>query len=357
MKKVLLVILAALMCIQMAACSSVPTECTHDFSQFVPKQEYDALVEQCDIAQNELNAAKTNYDTIKSDYNTAKTQYEETKAAYDAVFANMESTLAERDAALINYETAKTEYDTIKAEYDAAKAEYEILQINYEALMAEYEVLKKYVDEHIGSGSSTPSTGKPDDEKNKDEWFYLHDKWNLYKAVKLSDTVIKIENWGRFNAGEGGDPFKYEYDVCVISTTDNATDFRWLDESYVAFSITLKDEENSYMDGAAKVCFTIEAGEDAELLLYQHDKWNLYKAVKLSDTVIKIENWGRFNAGEDGDPFKHEYDVCVISTTDNATDFKWLDDKHTAFSITMHDAENSYWAEPSVVYFTISTDE
>lgn len=77
----------------------------------------------------------------------------------------------------------------------------------------------------------------------------------------------------------------------------------------------------------------------------------------LTETIFKIENWGRFDAGEDGDPFKLEYDVCVISTADASIDFKWLDDTHTAFSITLHDKENSYWTEECLVTFVVSSTE
>ena len=88
-----------------------------------------------------------------------------------------------------------------------------------------------------------------------------------------------------------------------------------------------------------------------------YDKWNLYKATQLSETTFKIENWGRFDAGEDGDPFKLDYDVCVISSTDASTEFKWLDDTHTAFSITLHDKENFYWTEECLVTFVVSSTE
>ena len=88
-----------------------------------------------------------------------------------------------------------------------------------------------------------------------------------------------------------------------------------------------------------------------------YDKWDLYKATQLSETTFKIENWGRFDAREDGDPFKLDYDVCVISTADASIDFKWLDDTHTAFSITLHDKENSYWTEACLVTFVVSSTE
>ena len=173
-----------------------------------------------------------------------------------------------------------------------------------------------------GNGFDTFSPAQNTSKKYDTVFFYMHDKWDLYKATQISETTIKIENWGRFDAAVDGDPFKYEYDVCVISTADTANGFRWLDEEHTAFSVKLTDEQNSYMEGTVEAHFAIEATDSATVFSYQHDKWDLYKAVQLSDSTIKIENWGRFDASVDGDPFKHEYDVCVISTTDTTTDFQ-----------------------------------
>ena len=206
-----------------------------------------------------------------------------------------------------------------------------------------------------GTGTSAPS--KNDTKKYGTVFLYQHDKWDLYKATQISETTIKIENWGRFDAAVDGDPFKYEYDVCVISTADTATEFKWLDEEHTAFSVKLTDEQNSYMEGTILAYFAVEITDSATTYSYQHDKWDLYKAVQLSDSTIKIENWGRFDAGEGGDPFKFEYDLCVISTAEATTDFKWLDDSHSAFSITLYDEENSYWEEACVVTFVIATSE
>ena len=100
-----------------------------------------------------------------------------------------------------------------------------------------------------------------------------------------------------------------------------------------------------------------ESEESGKEFTCLYDKWDLYKAIQLSETTFKIENWGRFDAGEDGDPFKLDYDVCVISTADASTDFKWLDDTHTAFSITLHDEKNSYWEEECLVTFVVSSTE
>ncbi len=189
------------------------------------------------------------------------------------------------------------------------------------------------------------------------EFTCMYDKWDLYKATQLSETTFKIENWGRFDAGEDGDPFKLDYDVCVISSTDASTEFKWLDDTHTAFSISMSDENNNRMEGIVSVCFAIETSDSVANFTYQHDKWNLYKATQLSETTFKIENWGRFDAGEGGDPFKHDYDVCVISIADTTTDFKWLDDTHTAFSITLHDKENFYWTEECLVTFVVSSTE
>ena len=84
---------------------------------------------------------------------------------------------------------------------------------------------------------------------------YLHDRWDLYIATLLSDKTIKIENYGRFDAGANGDPFKYEYDVSIISTEDSSIDFHWLDGSHTSFSLNMQDEENYYWDEPCKVGF------------------------------------------------------------------------------------------------------
>jgi hypothetical protein len=208
-----------------------------------------------------------------------------------------------------------------------------------------------------GAGIGTSAPSKNNSKKYGAVFLYQHDKWDVYKATQVSETTIKIENWGRFNASEDGDPFKFEYDLCVISTTDTAADFKWLDEEHTAFSVKLTDEQNSYMEGTVQASFAIEATDSSTVFSHQHDKWDLYKAVQLSESTIKIENWGRFDAGADGDPFKHEYDLCIISTTDTTTDFRWLDDSHSAFSITLYDEENSYWEEACVVTFVVATSE
>ena len=183
---------------------------------------------------------------------------------------------------------------------------------------------------------------------------YQNDKWNWYKAYKISDTTLRVERWSRFDAGEDGDPFKRERDLCIIKTEDTANGFAWSDDTHSAFTINMIDEDNSYWEEETSTPFAIESSEpDLRTLTYMHDRWDLYVATVLSDETIIVENWSRFDAGEDGDPFKREYHVMVINTTSGTPDFRWTDDSHVAFTITMQDAKNSYWDEAQQVTFTL----
>lgn len=185
-------------------------------------------------------------------------------------------------------------------------------------------------------------------------YVYQNDKWNLYKAYLLSPNTIKIEKWTRFNAGEDGDPFARTQDICIIRIDEGSFGFSWTDQTQSAFTVTLKDEDNSYWEEEAIVPFSIENnGEAYKILTYQNDRWDLYVAVVLSDETVVIENWSRFNAGENGDPFKREYGVLAVNTSDGSHDFTWTDDAHVAFTITMEDAKNGYWDGMQQVSFAI----
>ena len=183
-------------------------------------------------------------------------------------------------------------------------------------------------------------------------FFYMNDKWHWYRAVALSETVIKVEKWSRFNAGADGDPFAYDSDICIIQANDTSVDFAWTDDEHAAFTITMEDEENSYWEGRKITPFTIEPDPAKHpCFTYQNDKWNLYKAYRISEKTISVENWSRFNAGEDGDPFSKEKSLCIIKTDDASTDFKWADDSQAAFTITLNDEENSYWEGERITPF------
>ena len=213
----------------------------------------------------------------------------------------------------------------------------------------------------IGNNSSSAKGSESSSVSKGTKYTYLHDKWNLYIATVLSDTAIKIEQWGRFTAGEDGDPFEYESDICILKT--NYSSFKWIYDEHTDFYCKIHDPENSYWETETIVGFSIEDSDSAVLgvnfsdvganYIYLHDEWNLYRAVALSASTIKIEQWGRFTAGKDGDPFEYESDICIIDVNASTTDFEWLDDEHTCFMITMQDPENYYWEEPSTVSFAI----
>ncbi len=192
---------------------------------------------------------------------------------------------------------------------------------------------------------------------------YLHDCWNLYIATALSDNVIKIENWYRFSAGDNPDPFKYRRDVTIVSTNDSSTGFQWLDSDHSAFYITMQDADNSYWEEASTVGFSQNDKPTESITLsgnptytYRNDNWNQYIATVISEEVIKIEVWDRFRAGKTPDPFRYDHDICLVNTKDPECDFKWLDENHTAFSVTMIDNENSYWEETHPAFFSANTN-
>lgn len=86
---------------------------------------------------------------------------------------------------------------------------------------------------------------------------------------------------------------------------------------------------------------------------YQHNGFYLYKAIPLSNSTFKIECWYRGIVDEKY-PFEHQYDVQIININDGSTDFKWIDESHTCFTITMHDKENDYyWKDPKMVAFAV----
>lgn len=190
------------------------------------------------------------------------------------------------------------------------------------------------------------------------EYTYMNDKWNLYRAYALSDSTIKIEKWSRFNAGEDGVPFAYESDICIIQVSNDLRDFAWTDDSHIAFTITMQDDDNGYWDEVRVTPFAVDADpESTPFYSYQNDKWNWYKAYKLSDTTLRVERWSRFNAGEDGDPFKRERDICIIKTEDAANGFAWSDETHSAFTINMIDEDNGYWEEEIAAPFALDSNE
>ena len=225
MKRLLSVLLVTLMCVQMSACSSAPADCTHDFSQYISKQEYDALMEKYETAQSELNSAKA--------------QYEEAKSAYEAIAADQESTVAERDAALANYETAKAEFETLNA--------------NFETLQATYNALKEYVDENMDPLPTTPPAGSfnPDEVLKQleikeyiyeDNWFpkgFLSIKNNSAYNIRVSASVKLYDAAGNLIGVQSDDVVAFE------AGTETLLAF-YADEKFASMTYELTIEQEDY---------------------------------------------------------------------------------------------------------------
>lgn len=215
----------------------------------------------------------------------------------------------------------------------------------------------------VATSSSPAAETKPatSTKKPTEQYSFMSDRWNLYIASFLSDSVLKIEHWGRFTANEET-PFKYENDISTIKINEDRS-FKWLDEEQTAFAITLDDPDNSYLKEyySPIVQFSIKDKDeiwngsnyhkDQAAYSYLNDRWNLYIAIPLSENIIKIEQWNRFTAN-DVTPYVYARDLMIIDTLDNDCDFEWLDDEHSSFIITAKDPENGYWEEKTIVAFT-----
>lgn len=188
---------------------------------------------------------------------------------------------------------------------------------------------------------------------------YGHDEWNLYMATAISDSIIKIEKWGKHLSLQKS--FNHEYDVGSFKINDTNNGFLWVDESHTAFTFTLQDDSSSDFKKAQSVVLTI-SGTDSDTnngtnydeqgisYSYKNDDWHFYRAILLSETTVKFECWYRsISIGS----FNYGYDVCVINLNDKTTDFEWTDKEKNAFTITMQDSKNSDLKEPRFVAFTV----
>lgn len=86
-------------------------------------------------------------------------------------------------------------------------------------------------------------------------YWYENDDWHEYRAMLLSDNLLKIECWYRGIAIGG---FNYGYDVVVIDLNAPVMGFEWTDDEHTAFTITLKDEQNSDLKKGTFVSFTLD---------------------------------------------------------------------------------------------------
>ena len=187
---------------------------------------------------------------------------------------------------------------------------------------------------------------------------YGHDEGGLYCATAISDSIIKIERWGKHLTSQKS--FNQEYEVGAFKITDAQYEFVWIDESKTAFSFALIDENDGDFKKSKNVTFTIlgidgntnkgtNYNTNGDCYSYQHDDWHLYRAILLTNEIIKIECWYRPMAIGS---FHYGYDIYVINQNDTDTDFEWTDDEHTSFTISIQDKNNSDLKNLTFVAFT-----
>lgn len=196
------------------------------------------------------------------------------------------------------------------------------------------------------------------------EYAYMTDEWNVYIATAISDNIIKIANWDKTMSNAKS--VEHDYDVGTFKINDSENGFAWVDDEHTAFVLTFKDKNNSKFKKGGTATFTININDsdknkgsdyskDIACFSYQNDDWHLYRAIPLTETLIKIETWYRSSSAG---TFLFGYDLCLIDTTSGNTDFEWTDDEHTSFSITMRDEENkSEWKKETFVVFILENED
>lgn len=196
------------------------------------------------------------------------------------------------------------------------------------------------------------------------EYAYMTDEWNVYIATAISDDIIKIENWSKTMSNAKS--VSHDYDVGSFKINDSENGFEWVDDEHTTFRITFKDKNNSGFKKGGTATFTINisdsdknkgsnCSEDIACFAYENDDWHLYRAIPLTETLIKIECWYR---GSSAGTHLFGYDVGLIETTSGDTDFEWTDDEKTSFSITMRDEENkSEWKKETFVVFILENED
>lgn len=192
------------------------------------------------------------------------------------------------------------------------------------------------------------------------QYAYMSDEWNVYIITAMSDSVVKLEHWDKTLSSSKKMSLNSELGTYKINDPENG--FAWIDEEHTSFTFTFSDKNNSRVKKAAQHIFTInisdsdvckgtDYSEDIACYKYTCDDWHTYRAIPLSDHLIKIECWARSSSM---DKLLFGWDWCLIDTNNTDTDFEWGDDEHTCFTITTQDPQNkSYWKEPTFVAFEL----
>lgn len=230
-----------------------------------------------------------------------------------------------------------------------------VLSINHKSKDQNYtDILPHINTEQIG-----PNTIAKDS-----QYAYMSDEWHVYIATAISDSIIKIEKWEKtLKTSKSVD---FDSDIGTYKINDEESGFAWVDKEHTTFLFTLKDDNNSKIKQGKQVAFTVnisdsdvnkgsDYSEDIPCYTYTNDDWHMYRAIPLTDSLMKIECWCR---GSSNGKFLFGYDWCVINTNDNDVDFAWSDDEHESFTIMATDNENDYyWKDDKLVSFTLENND
>ncbi len=198
------------------------------------------------------------------------------------------------------------------------------------------------------------------------QYAYMSDAWNVYIATAITDNVIKVEAWGK--GSQSSKKVKFQSDLGTFDIHDEETGFSWVDESHTTFTLVIKDRNNYTRIGKAKlVLFTLNINDSDEnkgtdydeniaCYVYERDDWTMYRAIPLTDNLIKIECWYRVSSGF-WSPFLYGWDVGIIDTENTDTDFSWGSD-HGAFAITMKDPNSDVtWKKEELTSFVLENKD
>ena len=197
------------------------------------------------------------------------------------------------------------------------------------------------------------------------EYAFMTDAWNVYIAKAVSSNVIKVESWHK--SSQSDKKMKLRGDLGSFKIDDEANGFSWVDDEHTAFTLIIQDKNNSEVKKPTAVVFTINTSDsdtdkgtdyDKKIACYEYvnDDWHTYRAIALSDHLVKIECWYRTSSGF-WESHRFGWDVGVIDTDNTNTDFEWGDEQHRAFTITMIDPANgSYWKEEKLTSFILENE-
>jgi len=196
---------------------------------------------------------------------------------------------------------------------------------------------KQKANNSVGAGSSlVPIIQENEHSITKGKQYaYMSDEWNVYVAVAISDSIVKIEHWDKTLSSSFS--VKYKEDLGTYQISDASTGFGWLDEGHTAFILSFRDKENSRVRKEAARVFTLCVNDSKKnkgtaydkrirCFTYGCDDWHKYRAVPLNDHLIKMECWYRSMAFGD---YGFGWTWCVIDSNNNDQGFQWTDDEHT----------------------------